>query len=188
MLATAEKLLSIEEYLMLERQASFKSEYFDGEIYAMAGASREHNLIVANVIRMLGNQLLESPCNVYPSDMRIKITEMGKYTYPDVTIACDKEEFDDDYKDTLLNPLLIIEVLSDSTESYDRGKKFKHYQRIKSFSEYILIEQTPYRVEQYVRQDNKTWLYSEFHEAADIVQLQVIKCTLALKDIYAKIL
>ncbi|EDN69583.1 protein of unknown function DUF820 [Beggiatoa sp. PS] len=187
MLAIAEKLLSIEEYLMSERQASFKSEYFDGEMYAMAGASREHNLIVTNIIRMLGNQLLESPCNVYPSDMRVKIAEIGKYTYPDVTIACDEEIFDDDYKDTLLNPLLIIEVLSDSTESYDRGKKFKHYQRIKSFSEYILIEQTPYRVEQYVRQDNRTWLYSEFHEAADIVQLKIIKCTLALKDIYAKI-
>lgn len=126
MLATAEKLTP-DEYLAIERQAKLKSEYFDGEMYAMAGASREHNIIVANLIRLLGNQLVEKPCTVYPSDMRVKVTEMGKYTYPDVVVACEEELFEDDHNDILLNPILIIEVLSDNTEAYDRGKKFKHY-------------------------------------------------------------
>ncbi len=182
-----QKLLSEQAYLTLERQAEIKSEYFAGEMFAMAGASQRHNLITTNVIRMLGNQLVERDCNVYSSDMRIKISHLNKYTYPDVAVTCGNEQFDDIYKDTLLNPTVIIEILSDSTEAYDRGKKFEHYQALESLQEYILISQEPYRLERYVRQDDRTWTYTEFHSADDVVALQTINCTLPLKDVYAKI-
>ena len=180
-------LLTPEEYLALERKADGKSEYFAGELFAMAGASQRHNLIVANMIRTLGNQLLERPCNVYPSDMRVKISKVGKYTYPDVVVACGEEQFEDGHNDALLNPVVIIEVLSESTEAYDRGKKFEHYQYLDSLVEYLLVAQDPYRIEQYVRRDDRIWTYSEFHRAEDIVQLSTIDCALALKDVYAKV-
>jgi Uma2 family endonuclease len=181
-------LLTPEEYLAVERKSEIKHEYYAGEIFAMVGASRRHNIIAANIIRVLGNQLLERPCNVYPSDMRVKVSATGKYTYPDVAVACDEELFDDAEKDTLLNPVVIIEVLSESTEAYDRGKKFEHYQHIESLTEYLLVAQEPYRVEQYVRQsNNREWRYSEYHDAGDVVKLSVIGCELALKDVYAKV-
>ena len=180
-------LLTPEEYLAVERKSENKHEYFAGEIFAMVGASRRHNIIAANIIRVLGNQLLERPCNVYPSDMRVKVSATGKYTYPDVSVACDEELFDDVEKDTLLNPVVIIEVLSESTEAYDRGKKFEHYQHIESLTEYLLVSQEPHRVEQYVRQSNREWRYSEYHDAADVVNVSVIGCELVLKDVYAKV-
>ena len=177
-----------EEYLALERQAEFKSEYFAGEVFAMAGASQRHNLIAANVIRLLGNQLLEHNCNVYPSDMRVKIPQVKKYTYPDVVVVCGEEQFEDEDKDTLLNPSLIVEILSESTEAYDRGKKFEHYQSLESLQEYVLIAQDSYRIERYVRQDDRTWTYTEFHSRDDVVTLPTIGCTLSLKDVYVKVM
>jgi Uma2 family endonuclease len=179
--------LSPEEYLAVQRQAACKSEYVAGEMFAMAGASRRHNLIVANIIRILGNQLLESPCNVYPSDMRLKIPRTGRYTYPDITVACAEEQFEDEHRDTLLNPVVIIEVWSESTEAYDRGKKFEDYQRLESLVEYILIAQDHYSVERYVRQDQRTWIYSVFQSREDMVALSTIGCQLVLQDVYAKI-
>src|SRR5215211_8263317 len=145
-------LLSPEEYLAIERKSEIKHEYFAGEVFAMVGASKRHNLITANIIRLLGNQLADRPRNVYPSDMRVKVSATGKYTYPDVVVACDEEQFDDEEKDTLLNPVVIFEVLSESTEAYDRGKKFEQYQQIESLTEYVLVAQEPHRIEQYVRQ------------------------------------
>lgn len=180
-------LLTPEEYLAVERNSEVKHEYFKGEIFAMVGASKRHNLITANIIRVLGNQLLNRSCNVYPSDMRVKVSATGKYTYPDVSVAFDEEKFDDAEKDTLLNPVVIIEVLSATTEAYDRGKKFEHYQHIESLTEYLLVAQEPYRIEQYVRQSNSEWRYSEFHDAGDVVRISVIGCELALKDVYAKV-
>jgi Uma2 family endonuclease len=179
--------LTPEEYLAIERSAEFKSEYHAGEMFAMAGASRQHNLIVSSVIRLLGNQLLERDCNVYPGDMRIKIARTGKYTYPDVAVVCGEERFEDEHKDTLLNPIVIIEVLSDTTEAYDRGKKFENYQYITSLSEYILVAQEPYRIERYLRQDDKTWTYSEFHQPEDTVQMDTVGCKLSLKEVYLKV-
>ena len=180
-------LISPEDYLTIERKSEVKHEYFAGEMFAMVGASKRHNLITANIIRVLGNQLLNRPCNVYPSDMRVKISATGKYTYPDVVVACEEERFDDAENDTLLNPVVIIEVLSDSTEAYDRGKKFEHYQSIESLTEYLLVAQDPYRIEQYIRQSNREWRYSEYHNAEDIVKVNVISCDLTLSDVYAKV-
>lgn len=182
-----QKRLTSAAYLTLERKAESKSEYFAGEMFAMAGASRRHNLIVANIIRVLGNQLLERPCNVYPSDMRVKISKLDKYTYPDVVVACGEERFEDEYHDTLLNPQIIVEVLSDSTEAYDRGKKFEHYQYLDSLAEYLLVAQDSPRIERYVRQDDKTWTYTESHHLEETVLLTTIDCTLPLKDVYAKV-
>jgi Uma2 family endonuclease len=180
-------LLSPEEYLAIERQAACKSEYVAGEMFAMAGASRRHNLIVANVIRVLSNQLLESACNVYPSNMRLKIRKTGRYTYPDVVVACADEQFEDEQDDTLLNPVVIIEVLSESTEAYDRGKKFEDYQSIESFTEYLLIAQDHHSIERYVRQDEKHWTYAAFHSLEEVVPLSTIGCQLILKDIYVRV-
>jgi len=182
-----EALLTPGEYLALERRSEIKHEYFAGEMFAMVGASKRHNLITANIIRLLGNQLLDRPCNVYPSDMRVKVSATGKYTYPDVVVACDEENYDDAETDTLLNPVIIIEVLSESTEAYDRGRKFKQYQYIESLTEYLLVAQEPYRIEQYVRQSSNEWRYTEYHHAEDIVKISVIGCELALKDVYIKV-
>jgi Uma2 family endonuclease len=179
--------ITAEEYLAIERQAEFKSEYFQGEMFAMAGVQKPHNLIAANLIRILGNQLLERDCNVYSSDMRVKIKKIDKYTYPDVAVTCGKEVFEDDYVDTLLNPIVIFKILSHSTEARDRGEKFQHYQFIESLVEYILIAQNVVRVEQYVRQSDRTWMYSQYQNLEDVVKLESINCELSLKDVYVKV-
>jgi Uma2 family endonuclease len=180
--------LSPEEYLAIERKAEYRSEYFAGEMFAMAGASKKrHNLITGNVSRVLGNQLLERECNVYSVDMRVKISGTIKYTYPDIVATCGDEQFEDAESDTLLNPQLIIEVLSPSTEGYDRGKKFEAYQRIASLVEFILVSQEPYRVEHFMRESERRWAYSEYRTAEDTVQLKSIGCELTLKDIYIKV-
>jgi Uma2 family endonuclease len=179
--------LTPEEYLAIERKAEFKSEYFNGEMFAMAGANRPHNRIVSNVISALNPPLLQRDCNIYPSDMRVKIEKIGKYTYPDVVVTCGKEILEDSHIDTLLNPILIIEILSTSTEAYDRGEKFQHYQFIPSLAEYILITQNKIRVEQYVRQTDRTWLYSEYQNLDDVIKLESIGCELALKDVYVNV-
>lgn len=180
-------LLAPEEYLAIERKSEIKHEYFAGQMFAMVGASRRHNLITVNIIRILGNQLLNRPCNVYPSDMRVKVSATGKYTYPDVVVACEEEKFDDAENDTLLNPVIVIEVLSESTEAYDRGKKFEHYQSIESLTEYLLVAQDPYRIEQYVRQSNREWRYAEYHNAEDVIKINAIGCEVVVKDVYAKV-
>ena len=174
-------------YLALERAASYKSEYLSGEIVAMAGASRRHNLIVANLVRVLGGALLERDCNVYPSDLRVRTSEANLYTYPDVVVTCGEEQFEDDHTDTLLTPLLLVEVLSESTEAYDRGKKFEHYQRIPSLKEYVLVAQDRCRAEQFVRQQDGRWIYSEAHRREEVIALPSIECDLVLDEVYAKV-
>ena len=187
MSSQAKTFITEEEYLAIERKAQIKSEYFAGEIFALAGASRQHNRIVTNLVTGLDNQLKERPCNVYSSDLRVKINKSGLYTYPDVVVTCGEELFSDENRDVLLNPFVIIEVLSDSTEAYDRGEKFEHYQQVDSLLEYLLVAQHSYRVEQYVKQNNKSWLYSELHELQDIIKMGSIECHLTVKDIYDKV-
>ena len=180
--------LTEEEYLAIERQAEFRSEFYNGEMFAMAGASRRHNRIVTNLVAALDNQLRERPCNVYSNDMRVKIPATRLYTYPDVVITCGAEKFVDNNQDILLSPLVIIEVLSDSTEAYDRGKKFQHYQKIDALSTYILVTQNAPGVEQYVQQEGgKLWTYSEAHGTETAVNIEAINCDLKLEDIYAKV-
>jgi Uma2 family endonuclease len=179
--------LTPEEYLAIERQAEYKSEYFNGEMFAMTGASTQHNQITSNLIRVLGNQLLDRPCNVYGSDMRVRVSSAQKYTYPDVIVTCGQRIFEDKETDTLLNPIIIIEVLSKSTEGYDRGQKFEYYQLIESFTDYILITQQPYRVEHYVKQEQGRWTYYDLRSADDVLRLDSVGCEVSLKDIYLKV-
>jgi len=176
-----------EEYLRIERAAEQRSEYFDGEAFAMAGASRRHNRIVTNLVAGLDNQLKSRPCNVYSSDLRVKISATQLYTYPDVVVTCGEEQFEDEHNDTLLNPTILVEVLSDSTEAYNRGKKFEQYQQIESLKEYILVAQDKWRVEQYVRQSNNQWVYSEIHGVESYLTMATIGCNLSLSEIYDKV-
>jgi len=176
-----------EEYLALERKADYRSEYFAGEIIAMSGASERHNLIVGNVFVVLYAQLRNRLCKVYASDLRVKVNPIGLYTYPDVVALCDEPQFDDDQKDTLLNPTVLIEVLSPSTEAYDRGGKFEHYRKLSSVTEYVLISQEKPHVEHYVRQPDNQWLLSEASGLPDTIQLPSINCILALSEVYEKV-
>jgi Uma2 family endonuclease len=179
--------LSPEDYLALERRAEFKSEYFDGEIFAMSGASEAHNLIVANTVVDLGVQLKKRPCKLYPNDMRVKVSPTGLFTYPDVVVVCGQPRFDDSHQDTLLNPTLIVEVLSDSTEAYDRGRKFEHYRKLESLMEYVLIAQHRPHVESYRRQPDQRWVLTESDGLDSKLRLDAIDCELALAEIYDKV-
>jgi Uma2 family endonuclease len=140
------------EYLEIERTAEWKSEFFNGEMFAMAGATPEHVLIAGNVAAELRLQLRGRPCRVYPVDLRVKVSDTGLYTYPDVVVVCGEPRFDELRGDTLLNPTLIVEVLSSSTEAYDRGDKFAHYRRLDSLQEYVLVAQDRCRIERFLRQ------------------------------------
>jgi len=186
MVANAKKKWTVEEYLAFERQSEEKHEYYAGEIFAMSGASRQHNLIVTNTVTTLGTQLAQQPCEVYPSDMRIKVSAI-KYTYPDVSVVCGEPLFSDNEFDNLLNPTVIVEVLSDSTEDYDRGKKFKHYMGIASLQEYVLIAQDEVRIDHYTRQSDEDWHISVSNSLETVVTLPSIDCTLLLSDIYRKV-
>ena len=179
--------LTPDEYLAIEREAAYKSEYMSGKMLAMAGASRSHNRIVTNLVAKLDNQLEARPCNVYSSDMRVRVPETITYTYPDVVVTCGEESFADENFDVLLNPIVIIEVLSKSTEAYDRGVKFQHYQQIPSLAAYLLVSQERYHVEMYVRQSDKLWLYSAASDPEEVITLASINCQLSLQEIYAKV-
>lgn len=179
--------LTTEEYLARERQAEYKSEYYAGEVYAMVGASRKHNLIATNIVTALGQQLKKKPCELYTSDMRVRVPATGLYTYPDVVVACGEPKFEDEHVDTLLNPTLIVEILSTSTASYDRIKKFGYYRTVESLSEYLLVAQDEYKLEQYVKQADGRWLLSDISSREAIVELSSIQCSLALDDVYDKV-
>ena len=153
MTAQPQRYITEQEYIDFERANTMKHEYYDGHVYAMTGASRIHNLIAGNTLASLHGQLRQKPCQIFPSDMRIKVQQTGLYTYPDLVIICDEPQFTDDALDTLLNPLVLIEILSPSTERYDRGMKSQHYRTIETLQSYILIAQDHYHIEHYSRQD-----------------------------------
>ena len=176
-----------EEYLAFERAAEYKNEYFDGEIIAMTGASRKHILITGNIAAELRAQLRGRPCETYPSEMRVRIPSANLYTYPDVVVACGTPEFEDAEVDTLLNPVLIVEVLSKSTSSYDRGAKFDYYRTLPSLEEYLLVEQNEYHVVQYVRQHDGRWLLADIRGADGRVELPSVECVLTLSDVYERV-
>lgn len=175
------------EYLERERRADYKSEYFQGEMFAMAGASRRHGLIITNLIREISQQLKGKPCEVYSSDLRLRVTAAGLYTYPDVIVACGDIQFADDQKDTILNPVLLIEVLSESTRDYDRGRKFQYYRTLPSLVEYLTVAQDEPHVEQYARQNGGQWLISEFSKMSETIRLVSLPGVLPLTEIYDKI-
>lgn len=181
--------ISTEEYLRAEREAGTKSEYLNGDVFAMAGASRAHNQITSNLVVSLAGKLSERPRSVYVSDMKVrtKTRETNKYSYPDVVVTCGDESFEDDKNDVLLNPLIIIEVLSESTEAYDRGLKFFHYQLIPSLRDYLLVTQDYCRVEHYQRRDDNQWVYSEYHSLDDEVKIATLDCSVSTAEIYRRV-
>ncbi len=177
---------SAEEYLAYERQAEYKSEYLAGQIIAMSGVSYEHSLISMNLSRVLSNQTLDGPCAVHANDLRVKVRTRGMYTYPDIVVVYSEPQFEDAHVDTLLNPTLIIEVLSPSTEGYDRGAKFGYYRALPSLQEYLLIAQDQALVEHYVRSGD-AWVLSVADDLSAVVPLPAIGCTLPLVEVYRRI-
>jgi Uma2 family endonuclease len=186
--ATAEKILiTAEEYLVRERKAEYKSEYFRGETFAMAGASARHNLIVLNTGSVLRDQLRKRPCLVYPSDLKLKIESTGLFTYPDITVVCGEPKFLDDHGDVLLNPVVIIEVLSESTEAYDRGKKFEHYRTIPSVQQIVLIAQERIAADCFSRGANNEWMLRSCSNLDSSLRLDSVQCEVPLSEIYDKV-
>ena len=176
------------EYLEFERNSTFKHEWIDGEVVAMTGASRAHNIITGNTYAALHSQLRQRPCEIYPADMRVKIEATRQYTYPDISIVCGDAQFADVGLDSLVNPTVIIEVLSHSTERYDRGMKFQSYRKLSSLQEYILISQDSPRIEHYRLQDDGTWGLIDAEGIDAIIELDAVGCTLSLTDVYEKVI
>jgi Uma2 family endonuclease len=179
--------LTEQEYLARERKAEFKSEFYRGETFAMAGATREHNLISANISRGLGNQLEKRPCEVYQSDMKVRVATTGLITYPDVVVGCGELQFADDVTDVLLNPTVVVEVLSPSTAAYDCGPKAAHYRLADSLREFLLVDQRVPYVEHYVKDDEGAWRIKPWDSLEDVIQLKSIACSLPLSAIYSKV-
>ena len=184
--AAAYAYLTQEEYLAFEREADIKHEYCNGQLYAMSGASRAHNLISLNIAGELRAQLKGRPCEVYMSEMRVLVDAVRSYRYPDVVVACDAPRFQDDVFDTLLNPTVIVEVLSLSTEARDRGEKFAEYAQLVSLRDYVLVAQKAVHVEHYLRQGTR-WVSRECRDLDAVLQLESIDCALPLRDIYEKV-
>lgn len=178
------RLLSPQEYLAQERLADLRSEFYRGEMFAMAGATWDHTLVKDNIAREAGNQLKGGPCRVLTSDLRVKVNATGLYTYPDIVVVCEEPQFEDEVLDTLLNPRTIVEVLSDSTEKYDRGLKFAHYRQLPSVQEYVLVAQDRPLVERYVRQADGTWVLTAFNDLAQTFAFGSLPVQIALTEIY----
>ena len=187
MSSQATTFLSPAQYLEQERLAERKSEYFRGEMFAMSGASPRHVSIVTNLVGWFWQRLKGTPCRVYSTDLRLRVTPAGLYTYPDVMVLCGDAQFADDQKDTVLNPVLIVEVLSKSTRDYDRGRKFQHYRTLPSLVEYLTVAQDQPHIEHWTRQQENRWLLAEFGNPGQSIHLASIGCVLPLAEVYEKI-
>ena len=183
----AQTYLTPEEYIALERKAHFKSEYFDGHIIAMSGASFKHSLIVSNISGELHLQFKGRGCSVHTNDMRVRPSPRESYFYPDVVVVCGEPEFEDDAFDTLLNPIVIVEVLSPSTERRDRGEKFTRYKQLAALQEYVLVSQDKVWVEHH-RRHGTQWVLSHFRGLEAVLRLPAIGCELPLRDIYTRVI
>jgi Uma2 family endonuclease len=187
MSAQPQPRLTPEQYLELERASEFRSEYYAGHMYAMSGGSYPHALIIGNMVFALKTAIGKRRCSVTPSDLRLRVSQNGLYTYPDLVVVCGEPKFADDQKDTLLNPALIVEVLSRSAEAYDRGFKAAQYRTIASLQEYVLVSQTEPRVETFRRQLGGAWLMSESFGLETGCRLDSLDCQIALADIYGQV-
>lgn len=187
MSASAQEYITTDQYFTLEEGSDVKHEYYRGAIYAMTGGTARHNLIVANIIALLHGQLRGTPCHVFPSDLRLKIESAGLYTYPDISVICGPILYAENRQDTVTNPIVLIEILSPSTENYDRGKKFEHYRTIETLQEYIVVAQDRIHIEHYIRQDDHRWLLVDFFAADQVVHAGSIHCTLSVELVYEDI-
>jgi len=171
----------------MERQADVRHEYIDGEVFAMAGESLEHSTICFNIAVLIGAQLRGKPCRGFSPNMKVRTSPSGLYTYPDLAVVCGEPVFHDQQRDVLVNPKVVVEVLSPSTEGYDRGGKWIRYQQIETLTDYLLIAQDQSLIEHYTRQADGKWLYSAVGDLADSVQLPSIDCRLPLVEVYDRI-
>lgn len=188
MSALPKRYFTPEEYLLLENQASHRSQYISGEIYAMAGAEPEHVTIVGNIDFALKTAFGDRPCNSYTTDLRVKASEAEMYTYPDVIALCGEGRFERSSRPAmLLNPQAIFEVLSPSTEAFDRGDKLLRYRTLDSLTDYILVASSAVRVEHFTRQPGGTWTMAEHRQLTDHVPLRVLEVELTLAQIYRRI-
>jgi Uma2 family endonuclease len=178
--------MTASEYLEMERASPVRHELLRGEAFAMAGASRRHNLIVTNIVGALSSALRDRPGEVYPSHMRLKAEATGLYAYPDATVVCGAPRLKDQHGDTLLNPLVLFEVLSDSTESFDRGAKFEQYRTIASLAEVVFVSQKEPHVEHFARQEDGSWRLREYR-AGQRLLLPGPRCEVAVDDLYLKV-
>jgi len=178
---------TVDEYLAFDRLQTESYEYDRGTITQQAGGSQQHAIIAMNISSSLHQQLRKRPCIVYGSDMRVGMPHIPHYVYPDVSVACGESSFYDDHRDTLLNPILIIEVLSPSTERKDRGKKFQDYQQIVSFQEYVLIAQDAILIEHFTRQSGAIWIFEVLTDSESILHLSSVQCSVSVGDIYERI-
>jgi len=182
------KNITPKEYLAIEREAEYKSEYYNGEMFGMSGASFRHNVINVNILVALSNQLKGKPCRAYASDLRTKPAKLEYYTYPDISVICGKPEFDDEaVKDTVTNPSMLIEVLSPLTKNYDRGEKFEFYRTMDSLKEYLLVDQSKIHVEHFHITPEGFWLLKDYMNMSDCLALESIGCELKLADIYENV-
>ncbi len=179
--------LTPEQYLEVEREAECKSEYFQGQMFTLPRGSYRHGHLIGNLVWALGNALHERPCIVTPTDVRLRVSPDGLYTYPDVMVVCGAAAFSDEHQDTLLNPVLIVEVLSPSTEAHDRGFKFTQYRRLESLREYVLVAQHEPRVERFLRQPGETWLMAESVGLGAVCRLESVDAEVSLGNIYDKV-
>jgi Uma2 family endonuclease len=179
--------ITIAQYLNRERDSLEKHEYRDGEVLAMSGGSARHSLITANAIGELRDRLKGEPCRVYDSNLRVRIPKSVLYTYPDASVVCDPPQVDPDdpLKETVINPAVVVEMLSPSTEAYDRGEKFSRYCQLDSLKQYILVSQSMPRVELFLRHSDGAWLFTAFSGLDAVAQLPSLGITLALSEIYA---
>ncbi|MEA2691155.1 MAG: hypothetical protein QOJ16_542 [Acidobacteriota bacterium] len=186
-MAEPNRRLTPEEYLAMERQSEEKHEYLDGEVFAMTGTSLRHNDIVWNISSALHFQFRGRPCRASVGELRLRVDATGLYTYPDTVVVCGDPQLADAELDTLLNPILIFEVLSPSTEAYDRGKKFAHYRTIESLAEIVFVSQERVQVERFSRQPGGGWLLLEANRLEDRLPLPAIGCELSLADVYERV-
>ena len=175
------------EYLELERAAQYKSEFYQGEMIEMVGASLIHNRVKDNLVRAFGNRLSNGPCQEFSSDAKIYVDRTGSYFYPVVVVVCGKPEVQDGKGDVLLNPVVVVEILSPSTESFDRGMKFLHYQRVPSLREYLIVSQDQPLVQRYVRHDDNSWLLNSFEGLEVTLELKSIPVSIPMADVYGRI-
>jgi Uma2 family endonuclease len=185
MSALAQLTWTTQRYLDYDQTSDTRHEYFQGDVYDMAGASRKHSLLNTNATTLLNVQLRQRPCEVYANDMRVCVDDTH-YFYPDIVIVCGKPDIRNQQGDTLFNPTVVIEILSASTESYDRGRKFRAYRRLTSLQEYVLISQDELSIDHYVRQ-NDTWGFQDYTDAEAIITLNSVGCVLRVGDIYEKV-
>jgi Uma2 family endonuclease len=177
--------LTVEQYLELERKAEFRSEFYGGEIFAMAGGSPLHSFLIAAASRVIGNGVISKGCGVFVSDLRVHAGSSGLITYPDVAVICGPMQFLPGTKDTITNPVVLVEVLSPATEAYDRGTKFELYRQLPSLQEYVLVSQSRMHIEKFRREQDGRWTLTEASGEAGVIRLESVDCDLPLRDVYA---